>query len=133
MTDAIERPRAEPSADTQPYWDGLARGAVLLQRCADCRKFRHYPRPMCDACFSFAHEWIEASGAATVHSWTITHHAFHLAFKTALPYALVTVDLPEGVRVLAPIEGVDAAELRVGLKLRLGVNDATGLPVLRRG
>ena len=129
MSGAIERPRAEPSADTQPYWDGLARGALLVQRCGECGTVRHYPRPMCDRCFAFAHDWVEASGEATVHSWTVTHHAFHPAFKAALPYALVTADLPEGVRVLAPLEGVDAMELRVGLRLRLGVRD--GLPVLR--
>ena len=133
MSGTIEPPRAEPSADTKPYWDGLARGEILLQRCADCGKFRHYPRPMCDGCFSFAHTWVPASGAASVHSWTVTHHPFHPAFKPLLPYALVTVDLPEGVRAMAPLEGVDPSELRIGIPLRLAVDAATGLPVLRPG
>lgn len=130
MSSTIERPRAEPSPDTQPYWDGLARGEILLQRCAECGKFRHYPRPMCDGCFSLAHTWVPASGEATVHSWTVTYHPFHPFFRPKLPYALVTADLPEGVRMLAPLDGVDPAALRIGLKLRLGV-DAEGLPVLR--
>ena len=32
----------------------------MLQRCADCGRVRHYPRPLCDACHSFAVDWVEA-------------------------------------------------------------------------
>ena len=129
MSGSIERPRADPSPDTQPYWDGLARGVVLIQKCTDCGRHRHYPRPMCDGCFSFAHDWVEASADVTVHSWTITHHAFHPAFKVALPYTLVTVDLAEGVRLLAPLDGGN--DVRIGMRLRLEVDRGVGLPVLR--
>ena len=132
MSDTIpERPRAPPTADTQPYWDGLASGKILLQRCTSCSTIRHYPRPVCAACFSLDHDWVPACGDATVHSWTITHHAFHPAFKAALPYALVTADLPEGVRVIAPLVGVDAGTLRIGLSLRLVVDGVTGMPALK--
>ena len=40
----------QPTPDTQPYWDGLNAHRLRLQRCADCGKVRHYPRPVCDAC-----------------------------------------------------------------------------------
>ena len=87
-----------PTAETQPYWDGLREGRLRLQSCADCGKIRHYPRPVCDACWSMNVKWVDAAGTATVHSWTITHYAFHPGFKGDLPYILLTVDLPEGVR-----------------------------------
>ncbi len=86
----------QPTPDTQPYWDGLNAHRLRLQRCADCGKVRHYPRPVCDACYSMRVEWIDASGRGRVHSWTTTHHAFHPGFKPDLPYTLVTVDLDEG-------------------------------------
>jgi uncharacterized OB-fold protein len=117
--------RPEPNADTQPYWDGLNEGRLRLQRCADCGKVRHYPRPMCDACYSMNVAWFDASGRGRVHSWTVTHHAFHPGFKVDLPYALVTVDLEEGVRMNAPLRGLDPAELRVGLPVRVGYEEAT--------
>ena len=85
-----------PSPETQPYWDGLNEGRLRLQRCADCGKVRHYPRPVCDACWSMNAEWVDASGRGTVHSWTITHYAFHPGFKADLPYTLLTVDLRRG-------------------------------------
>jgi uncharacterized OB-fold protein len=116
-----------PSAtlDTQPYWDGLNEGRLRLQRCADCGKVRHYPRPVCDACFSMNVAWMDASGNGRVHSWTVTHHAFHPGFKPELPYTLVTVDLDEGVRMQAQLRGLDARELRVGLPVRVAFEPAT--------
>ena len=88
-----------------PYWDGAAEGRLVLQRCADCGKIRHYPRPLCDRCWSFAVEPFEASGRGVVHSWTVAHHAFDPALRGETPYVLVTVDLDEGVRALGRLAG----------------------------
>lgn len=115
----------QPTPDTQPFWDGLNAHVLRLQRCADCGKIRHYPRPVCDDCYSMRVEWIEATGQGTVHSWTTTHHAFHPGFKLDLPYTLVTVDLAEGVRMNAQIRKLDPAELRVGLPVRIEFEQAT--------
>jgi uncharacterized OB-fold protein len=68
--------------------------------------------------------WIDAAGHGRVHSWTVAHHAFHPAFKAELPYVLVTVDLPEGVRVLAPFRGSEVL-LRLELPVRLIFEDIT--------
>lgn len=122
MTD-IEPPLPEPTPQSQPHWDGLAQHRLLLQRCTGCGLVRHYPRPMCDACHSMECDWVEAAGSARVHSWTVAHHAFHPAFKPELPYVLVTADLPEGVRLLARLEGDEAAALRIGQPLRIGFRD----------
>jgi len=121
-----------PSPETQPYWDGLREGRLRLQCCADCGKVRHYPRPMCDACWSMNAAWVDAAGVGTVHSWTVTHYAFHPGFKGDLPYVLVTVDLPEGVRMNAQARGIDAGQLRVGLPVKVvfdRVKDDLTLPV----
>ena len=121
-----------PTPDTQPYWDGLRDGRLLLQRCADCGKVRHYPRPVCDSCWSMNAEWMDAAGQGTVHSWTITHYAFHPGFKSELPYILLTVDLPEGVRMNARGRGIDASALRIGLPVKIAfdpVKDDLTLPV----
>ncbi len=117
------KPRPEPTDDSRPYWEGLAAHRLMLQRCADCGRVRHYPRPLCDACHSFSVEWIEASGRASVHSWTVAHHPFHPAFKAELPYTLVTADLPEGVRMVAQLRGAGPEALRLGLPLRIGFED----------
>ena len=89
---------------------------------------------MCAACFSLEHEWFEASGEGRVHSWTMSHHAFHRGFASETPYVLVTIDLAEGVRLVAPLVGNDASRLALGLRMVLeyeDVSDELTLPRLR--
>ena len=106
---------------------------LRLQRCAACGTVRHYPRPVCPACHSMDCDWVEAAGTGKVHSWTVSHHAFHPSFKRDLPQTFVTVDLPEGVRLLAPLRG-DDTELALGRAVTIGVeplDDNWSIPVVR--
>lgn len=112
------RPHPTPSEESLPYWQALREHRLVFQQCADCGKLRHYPRPMCDACYSMNVRWHESSGRGTLQSWTIAHHPFHLAFKSAVPYPLVTVDMDDGVRMHAPWRGSVAA-LTLGLAVRV--------------
>lgn len=134
MSDVFAKPVPHPSPDTQPYWDGLARGELLIQRCRDCARLRHYPRPVCEGCWSMAHDWVAASGRGTVQSWTVCHHPFHMGFKAQSPYVLLTVDLAEGVRAMGQLRGMDAAGLHLGLEVAVGFEregDGPVLPVFR--
>lgn len=94
------KPIPQFNALSRPYWEAALEGRLMIQHCAACGKARHYPRLLCDACYSDAVEWKPSSGAGRVHSWTVAHHAFHAAFAAELPYTLVTVDLDEDVRAL---------------------------------
>ena len=117
--EAYLKPVPEPTYESKPYWDGLKSGRLLLQKCGQCGKIRHYPRPVCDVCYSFEVRWIEASGLGTVHSWTITHHAFNPGFKLDLPYILATIDLEEGVRMQVPLRGARETDVKLGLPVRV--------------
>jgi uncharacterized OB-fold protein len=119
MSEEYLKPVPEPGRDTRPYWDALNEGRLVIQRCGQCGKLRHYPRPVCDACYSMDVGWTEASGRGTVHSWTVAHHPFHIGFKRELPYLVVTVDLEEGVRMQAQLRNADEASLRVGLPVEV--------------
>lgn len=109
-----------PAADelSAPYWDGTKRGEFLVQRCLECGKLRHYPQILCSECLSHWYDWIKLSGRGRVHSWTVTYHAFHPAFRELVPYALVTVDMEEGVRALGRLAGTAPENLKLGLPLR---------------
>jgi uncharacterized OB-fold protein len=114
-----ERPMPTPTRESQPYWDGMREGRFMLQHCASCGKVRHYPRPVCPHCFSMESEFKEASTGGTLHAWTVCHHPFNFFFKAEAPYIVALVDMEAGVRVNAPLRGVDAAGLRLGQKMRL--------------
>ena len=106
--DELNQYRARsPSHDAKvrQVLSSLREGRLLIQKCGSCGKLRHYPRPVCDACFSMQYDWTEVSGRGTIYSWTRTHHAFLPAFKADTPYILVTVDLEEGPRMNARLHG----------------------------
>lgn len=131
---AYDKPLPEPSIDSKPYWDGLKNRRLMLQTCGDCGKIRHYPRPVCDACYSMEVDWTEASGRGTVYSWTETHHPFHAGFRGETPYILVTVDLEEGVRMQSQLVDANLEDLRIGLPVEIVYADATDeitLPLFR--
>lgn len=120
--------QALQSLDAQPYWDGLAEtsadgqpaGRLLVQRCRSCGKHRHYPRPLCPACHSFKVDWVPPSGVGQVHSWTTVHRSALPAYAGHEPFTLLTVDLPEGVRLMGRL--VDPAEgLAPGRPVRVAV------------
>lgn len=119
------KPVPEPTLESQPFWDSLRAHQLKVQQCAACGKFRHYPRPVCDNCYSMDVKWMAVSGTGKVHSWTICHHAFHPGFKDEVPYIQVTVDLDEGVRMLGRLRGADASILKIGLPVRADFEDAT--------
>lgn len=131
--DLTQRPSRDAAIDSQGYWDGLACGQFLVQRCAGCGLLRHYPRPMCAACHAMEYAWVAMSGRATVRSWTVCHHAFLPSFKDALPYVLALAELEEGVRVNLPLLGLPVDRLRIGLRVQLRIaqsEDGTRYPVL---
>jgi len=106
---------------SEAYWEGARRGVLVVQRCDGCGALRHYPRALCDLCYSFAWSPAELDGAGTVHSWTVAHHAFSPDVADELPYVLVTVDMIDRVRVLGRLEGAPPS---LGLPVRLGFRDA---------
>lgn len=120
-----EVPYPTPSQESRPYWEGLTKNRLLLQRCIACRRFRNYPRPLCDTCYTFESEWIEASGLAHIHSWTVVHHAFHPAFQVSLPYTLITGELVEGARLLAQWRAPSQTRLQTEQPIRVGFEKVT--------
>ena len=124
----------QPTEDSRPFWDALRSRRFDLQTCADCGTVRHYPRPVCSVCYSMGVVWTTASGRGSVHSWTVSHQAFHPSFEDCLPIILATVDLEEGVRMNCRLDGVAPEEIEVGLPVEVDfeeVDDEVTLPYFR--
>ena len=132
MSITADLPFPECTPDAEPYWVGLTEGRLLLQTCGHCGKIRHYPRPLCDACYSMDVTWTESTRRGRLFSWTVAHHAFHPAFKDRLPYTLAMVELEEGVRVNVQLQDSPSAMLMAGLPVVINISDLGGgliLPV----
>jgi uncharacterized protein len=108
----------------EAYWAGARENRLVLQRCGHCGRIRHYPQLLCPACRSFAVDHVTATGRGTVHSWTVTHHAFAPELRDEVPYTLVTVDMDEGVRMLGRLAGDTAPA--IGLPVTVTFDPAGG-------
>jgi uncharacterized OB-fold protein len=117
------RPLPQPTTRTAPFWEAAKRHELALQRCSDCGAWRHYPQPMCPACRSLAHTWERASGRGVIYSYSVAHRAFHPWWQERVPYAIATVELEEGVRMLCDLPGVPLAEVAIGRRVEVCFED----------
>ena len=124
---APERP-APPqpgiSQDTAQFWEGLKQNKLLIQKCSDCGTLIHPPEPVCRNCQSLDLGTIEASGKGTVFSFVGAHHPKVAAFDYPHPIGLVELD--EGVRIVAPLTGVDPGEIEIGMKVVVEFDNVEG-------
>ena len=92
---------------------------MRVQRCADCGLHQHYGRILCHHCGSESVQWVTASGAGTVYSFTVIRQNGIPPFKERLPFVVATVDLDEqGARLLGAMPTVDPEAVRVGMRVR---------------
>ena len=63
------------------FWEGTAAGELRIQRCSDCRVFRHPPVPMCPHCHSLGYRWAPTTGRGRVYSFLIAWTPVHRALR----------------------------------------------------
>lgn len=135
MAEPTARPRPQPTEWTEGFWRACREGRLAIQRCDACGRLRHYPQPLCPRCRSAAWSWQAVSGRGVVYSYAVCHRAFHPAFAGAVPYVVATIELDEGVRMVADLRGVAPDEVRIGLPVRVcfeRLDDEIHLPRFER-
>ena len=116
MADRTDLPTIED--ETREYWNAAAGGRLLIARCNHCERVHHYPRVICPFCWSEDVTAVEASGRATLYTYSTVYVNDLPPFSGRLPYTAAVVDLAEGPRVMTTITGADPAQLRIGMPLR---------------
>jgi uncharacterized OB-fold protein len=101
--------------DSRFWWDALARGELLLQRCDRCSAWRWPPRAACNRCGTEEARWRRVSGRGTVASWIVNRHTFGGTVPS--PSVVLLVRLEEQDDLLLP--GAFAGD-REGSDLELG-------------
>jgi uncharacterized protein len=125
-------PVPNPSPWSRPYWEGLTRGELLFQRCADCGGATCNPAPICAHCASDRLGWERSAGQGEIYSWTVIWRPQTPAFR--VPYAAAIVDLDEGFQMLANVVGCRPSELAVGQRVAFETHpiaDDVALPYFR--
>jgi uncharacterized OB-fold protein len=114
---------------TGPFWEGCARGVLLVQACGSCGKWRMPPRPMCPYCRSVDVTWVETSGRGKIWSFIIPHPPLLPAYSEVAPYNAMIVELEEDPSVrfagnlVASADGqineIDPHTLQIGEPVRV--------------
>jgi uncharacterized OB-fold protein len=94
---------------------------LRIQRCAECRAFRHPPKPVCAACGSTGAEWVAASGRGEIWAATVIHPPTLPAFASRAPYNAVVVRLEEGVFMVSNVVDQAHADVTVGTPVEVTI------------
>lgn len=110
----------------QQYFDFLAAGRFMLQRRRDGNRFDpgghvFYPRMAEPGSGITEMDWVEASGLGTVYSTTVIRQ------KPPAPnYNLALIDLDEGVRMTARVDGIAPEAVKIGMAVKARVVSENG-------
>ncbi|MEM7411586.1 MAG: MaoC family dehydratase N-terminal domain-containing protein [Myxococcota bacterium] len=112
-----------PMAHDNGWWWELVRDESILpiQRCTDCGKLRHPPRPMCDSCGAQGFDHIAASGKGTVHTYTVIHHPQFPGYD--YPIMAAIIDLEEGERIASSLVNCKPEDCRIGLPVQVVIHE----------
>lgn len=102
-----------------PYWAGLERGALHIQRCAGCESWIWPAEWRCGVCGSFDSTWPQVEPVGHVYTWTRTHYPFVPSHADLVPYVHVLVALSRAGdrRILGILTGSEDG-LRIGAPVR---------------
>ena len=109
------RPRPAITPDIAFWFEGAREHRLLIQRCTGCGELRHPPLPACPVCRSFEWDTVESSGRGVVYSFVVVHYPQIPAFD--YPLAIGLVELEEGTRLVADLDGLDPSAWRVGMEV----------------
>ena len=116
-----ERPFSDIS-----YEQFLNEERLMGSRCKACDALFVPPKPICTKCYSSGMEWVEMKGKGKLSAFTVIAigppSMIAEGYNRKNPYCSGVVELEEGVRVDARIEGVDTnkpEDIKVGMPLKV--------------
>jgi uncharacterized OB-fold protein len=104
--------------ESREFWHAIAERKLKLQYCRDAGRFQQYPRPVSIYTGRRNLEWREVSGRGFIYALTVMRVP-GLGYAGKPPYCVATVELDEGVRIIARILNIPPDAARAGMRVRL--------------
>lgn len=111
---------------TAIYQDYLEKGDFRIQCCDSCNKYVFYPRILCTHCGSVQLKWVPVSGHGTVYAVSIVNRRE----EKGGPYNVVLVDLDEGQRMMARVDGLSNDQIKIGLRVKAKIDMSSEVPFI---
>ncbi|GMG83502.1 OB-fold domain-containing protein [Paralimibaculum aggregatum] len=112
-----------PEARFRAY---LAEGRFMIQRSASTGMHVFYPRVAVPGSGETDLDWVEASGRGTVHATTCNRRRP----EQGGDYNVALIDLAEGPRMMARVEGIAPDAVRIGMAVEARIGEADGAPAV---
>jgi len=109
--------------DRVPFKEGIfsadaGNGILLGNKCASCGRIYFPPTDFCLDCFGKAMEEAVLSRCGKLYSYTRCHMP---AGRFQPPFFVGLVDMPEGVRVFAPLKTVAGRPFQIGMDMEVKI------------
>jgi uncharacterized protein len=117
--------------DNKYFYAGWLEHRLLLNRCSDCGRWHHPPRPLCPQCWSFNVKATPVSGHGTVHLLINLHQGIPapgVDYKQPHPVATIELDEQPGLRFSSTIVDCPLEKIHIGLRVELAWIDRYGAP-----
>lgn len=98
------------------YVEHLKKGELAYQVNKDNNKAFFYPRAIAPETGSENIEWRVSKGLGTVYTTTAVH------YKGESPLNVAMIDMDEGYRLMSRVEGIDAMDVKIGMRVKFKVN-----------
>ncbi len=101
----------------RPFWQACRERRLILQRCKVTGKCFFPPAPVSPFTGRPEWAWIDASGGGELWSFVVFHQKYFDGMADELPYPVAMVKLDEGPYLLTNLDGISAAEAKIGMRL----------------
>jgi hypothetical protein len=115
------------------FFDGTARGELLIKKCTPCGHFNAPQNMMCTACASTELEWVKAAGTGRIETFAVVHRRGG-AGDAPTRVIVGVVELDEGPWLEVQIVDVDPDAVKIFDPVVVGFETPEGgeaLPVFR--
>lgn len=120
-----QEPFAGPGPEAQ-FKAYLAQGRFMIQRSRSSGAHVFYPRVLAPGTGAADLEWVEASGDGVVYATTCNR----VRPGNGPDYNVALIDLAEGPRMMARVEGVAPDQVKIGMKVKASISELAGEPAV---
>lgn len=92
--------------------------ALLANKCSSCGQIYFPKANFCFECFNKNMEEVALSRRGKLYSYTLSHLP---ASRFQPPFYIGLIDMPEGVRIFAPLKTVEEKPFRIGMEMDLAI------------
>jgi len=116
--DLTGRTRPALTPETTAFWEGLARGQLILPRCRDCLRLNWISNAGCPWCGSEYAQDEEVEAVGTVYTYTVAYRDFGVGMQAPYAPARVALSAEPELRLVTNIVNCRISDASIGMPVK---------------